>query len=351
MGINGLIPFLCKRLNRDVRVTKHITSFKGKKVAIDLYGFLHKFKFRNPQTLYDQVIHLICSLKNSLITPIVIIDGGSPPEKKQERERRTEAKNKVEDRYTRLRVAIEEYENNGTVDPILKEEMKGQEELPSLVHKRPEIDIRYLKRKLEKLDNQAVKISSHEIDNIISLMKMLGVNTFMAPDEGERYACELVAEGVADLVMANDSDVLAYGVGDLLYDYQPYTREVKHINSDEICKELGLTREEFRDFCIMCGTDYNSNIPDYGPVKSMRLIEKYRTIEKVGEEAKLDISPLKHQRCRELFTPQPLRTPVKLDYPQPDLSQAHQLLIRLNSKVMYKTLEEAFRELEIVFED
>lgn len=347
MGISGLIPFLCKHLGKDVRVPKHINNFRGRTVAVDLYGFLHKFKFVNAKAFYDSVVHLICSLKNARMTPIIVIDGGSPPEKKKERERRSEAKNKIEDRYTQLRVAIEKYEESGEISDILREEMKGCEEVPSLVHKRPEIDIRYLRNKMNKLDQQAVKISSEEIDNIMKLLSLLGVNTILAPDEGERHACALVAGGVADCVMANDSDVLAYGIGDLLYDFQPYTKEVKHISSVELCKDLGLTQAQFRDFCIMCGTDYNSNIPNYGPVKAMGLIKKHYDID--GLAKAMDVSILNHVRVRELFTPVPVKHILK--FATPDLSGAHQLLIKLNCRVMYKTLEEAFRECEIILED
>lgn len=37
MGITGLLPFL-KSIQRDV----HVSSFKGKKVAVDAYCWLHK---------------------------------------------------------------------------------------------------------------------------------------------------------------------------------------------------------------------------------------------------------------------------------------------------------------------
>ena len=37
MGITGLLPFL-KGIQRNV----HISSFRGKKVAVDAYGWLHK---------------------------------------------------------------------------------------------------------------------------------------------------------------------------------------------------------------------------------------------------------------------------------------------------------------------
>jgi len=37
MGITGLLPFL-KNIQREV----HVSSFKGKKVAVDAYCWLHK---------------------------------------------------------------------------------------------------------------------------------------------------------------------------------------------------------------------------------------------------------------------------------------------------------------------
>ena len=59
-------------------------------------------------------------------------------------------------------------------------------------------------------------------------------------------------------------------------------------------------KEEFLDFCIMCGTDYNPNIKKIGVKRSFALIQKHRSIESVGKDG-LDIAVLNHQGSRLLF--------------------------------------------------
>jgi len=71
---------------------------------------------------------------------------------------------------------------------------------------------------------------------------------------------------------------------------------------------MELTSDEFLDFCIMCGTDYNDNIPGVGPVKAYALIKEYGSIEHIGRQTSLDISILNHIKSRELFRNYPKYT-------------------------------------------
>ena len=51
----------------------------------------------------------------------------------------------------------------------------------------------------------------------------------------------------------------------------------------------------------MCGTDYNENVPNIGPKKAYKLLQKYKTIDGISENTELDVSILNHERGRELF--------------------------------------------------
>ena len=63
---------------------------------------------------------------------------------------------------------------------------------------------------------------------------------------------------------------------------------------------MQITHKTFVDLCIMSGCDYNTNIPGYGTVKSYNLLQKHKTIDNLSD--KLDLTCLKHVRCRELFS-------------------------------------------------
>jgi 5'-3' exonuclease len=62
---------------------------------------------------------------------------------------------------------------------------------------------------------------------------------------------------------------------------------------------LQMSYAQFRDFCIMCGTDYNHNIPKIGPDRAYRLIREYETIENLENHVCTDI--LKYKDVRRLF--------------------------------------------------
>jgi len=44
--------------------------------------------------------------------------------------------------------------------------------------------------------------------------------------------------------------------------------------------------DEFVDLCILCGCDYCDNIDGIGAVTALKLINKYRTLEKVLDHLK-----------------------------------------------------------------
>ena len=70
-----------------------------------------------------------------------------------------------------------------------------------------------------------------------------------------------------------------------------------------IRKGLQLNHQEFRDWCIMLGTDFNERIPGIGPKKSYTLIEKYRNIEQIEKETKHNTSCLKCEDVRKQLSP------------------------------------------------
>jgi 5'-3' exonuclease len=74
---------------------------------------------------------------------------------------------------------------------------------------------------------------------------------------------------------------------------------VSMLRLSDVLESLDISFNQLQDFCIMCGTDYNSNIDRIGPSKSFDLIYGNGSLEKLTE--KMDTSILNYQRVRELF--------------------------------------------------
>ena len=50
-----------------------------------------------------------------------------------------------------------------------------------------------------------------------------------------------------------------------------------------------MNHDQFIDMCILCGCDYCPTIPKIGPVRAMKLIQKYGSIDVFLETERLKI--------------------------------------------------------------
>ena len=93
MGIQGLLPLL-----KDIQHKTSVSSFKGQKVGIDAYCWLHKGTYAcakdlimgKPTRVYvNYVMKRVHMLINFGVVPILVFDGGHLPAKAgKESERR-----------------------------------------------------------------------------------------------------------------------------------------------------------------------------------------------------------------------------------------------------------------------
>ena len=80
---------------------------------------------------------------------------------------------------------------------------------------------------------------------------------------------------------------------------------------ESILQQSKLTFDQFRDLCILMGTDFNPNIPNVGPVKSWKAIQKYGSIVAMSQYE--DVSILRYPEVVRLFH----SSIIKLTMPQP----------------------------------
>ncbi|MEM0128485.1 MAG: flap structure-specific endonuclease, partial [Thermoplasmatales archaeon] len=68
------------------------------------------------------------------------------------------------------------------------------------------------------------------------------------------------------------------------------------IETDEVLRKLGITREQLIDIGILVGTDFNDGIKGIGPKKAYQLVKKYGSIEKIPS-----ISIENYEEIKEIF--------------------------------------------------
>lgn len=301
MGIADLNTFLEKKIGNAHRAFLNVKVFRGKRVAVDGTGWIHQnqyIAFLNelrdmPNPLNDidfdsvkrrllvTIVEFINFFMRNGITPIFIWDGEHPPEKAITREERKDQRQKNINRVETLKNELL------TFSPL----------------ERPGKLIGEYKKALSAI----LRLDSNIMDDILLFLKNIGIPSIKAPFEGEELCAGLALSNKVMGVFTIDTDAYALGIP-IVINGKQRTKDADVFNvgfTDVILDKLKFTQSEFKDFCIMCGTDFNRRIPGKGPSKSFDILKKGdSTIETaIILNKNLDFSVLNLEKTRELLSP------------------------------------------------
>lgn len=294
MGIKNLSKFLKERFP-SLFENIHISDYAYQKVAIDTSLYMCHYKASYGEIGWlEAFIRLVSCLRQNEIHCVFIYDSGHPIEKTNEKKQRSEQKEKARNRINDVERLLEEYEQTNIITPALSK--FHDERLPSTI-----FTIKGVQFELAKMKKQNFTVTKEDFLVTKKLFDILKVPYFDAPLEAETMCADLCIQGKVDAVLSEDTDVLAYGAPVFLTKVNAGGGSCMRINYNKLLEEIGMSKEEFTDFCIMCGTDYNNNIPKVGIVNAYKLIQEHKSIDTVALETKYDVSILNHVRGRELF--------------------------------------------------
>lgn len=303
MGVKGINVFLREKVP-EAFTTTELVRFHGHRIAIDGTNWTYSYygtanrevisKMADPleevdraavmAIVHDNLLRFLSRLSEYGITPVWCWDGEHHPAKahtKEERvKRRTQAKEKI---------AAERAKLEG-VHPLLRQNA----------------DCQQLKKALQGLN----EISKEEMDYLRNLITYLGYPSLQAKSDGEKLCASLAREGLVAGVWSTDTDIYALGAPVLITGFGRFNDQkqplLEIVLTPLLREGLGLSSDEFVDFCIMCGCDYNTNMPSVGKKRSFDLITKYRSIDAIAHyEPQRPIAILNHQVCRQLFAYEP----------------------------------------------
>lgn len=353
MGIKGLRDLLKKQLpSYETRVP--MKDFATKKIVIDAALFIFMYKAACKEKYEEMFMMLFSILLENNIHPVFVFDGISPKEKSNEKKKRAEKKEASITRVKKLINDLDIYNKTGEISFDLQDINEKTRSTQIIIKKKSNTgDLTFsslkVKQYIDKLQSNILDVTDEDFKNVRELLVMYGIPYITAPGEAEILCAELVKRGIADAVMTKDTDVLACCVPTMLYDVDLKTKEFTQIKISTILSGLDLDETSWLDLCIMCGTDFNDNIPRVGPVTSLAYIKKYKNIETIGEivtkvdkhtkqKIKLDISVLDHQKIRNLFrcdeVPEVLE-PVR----KPDFEKIEQRIKDKNLKITITTIK------------
>jgi 5'-3' exonuclease len=309
MGIKNLTQFLKKH---DVYETLSLSNLKYTKIGIDVPMFLYKFKSAyapNDRAWLGSFINFIAYLRKWDVHPVFVFEGKAPFEKFQTQSERREQRQKIVDKTNSMQLDLDEYMKNGTVTPLLMEMSKKLKEFKtkkSLLVKNTStvVNVDEIRDEINRRRKYEISITNQDIEYLKNLCNLMGTTYIHSSGEAETDCVSLFYGGAIDYIVSEDTDVLAYFSTHVKKDLKVITNfnndnnTFVQVSKQKILDLLNLSSKSFRDFCIMCGTDYNKNIFRVGIENSYKFISNYHYIENVP----LDISILNHINVRKLFT-------------------------------------------------
>lgn len=344
MGIKTLSKFL-KDTFPNVFQNIHISEYRYKKIAIDVTLYLCHFKVNlGEEKWLLGFLNFVKTLREYDIHCVFIFDTGFPPEKQEERKQRMLQRAKTEEKVFNLEQALQKYDDSGEIDQILIDFQNKRKITPIRILNKgtnnAKLNINMIKHLVKKMRRQLFNISKNDYILLKQLFDIINVPYYNSPLEAETMCSDLCIQGKADAVLTEDTDVLAYGTPVFLSNYKD--GYCTRINTEKLYAEMGLTSDEFLDFCIMCGTDYNKNIYKIGPAKSYKYILQYKNIDNIKSNINLDISILNHNRVRQIFREYE-KYQGKISYCGiPDFEKLNIFLFKKNIKIDIETIKDSF---------
>jgi len=230
MGIRFLNSYLREKCSNSIHVM-HMSNLSGKKIAVDVSIYLYKYETDN--VLLENMYLMLSIFRHYNITPIFIFDGKPPPEKRALLVKRKEDKKEAQQEYETLKKSLE---NNISYDDTEKQDIINT---------------------MDQLKKQFVNINRDKIELIKSLIRAYGATYYDAPGEADELCALLVLKKIVWACLSEDMDMFVYGCTRVLRYFSLINHSIVLYNMKDILGDLSMSHTEFKEICILSGTDDN----------------------------------------------------------------------------------------------
>ncbi len=262
MGIKDLNRFIRENCSDNAIKRVQLHELSGKKIAVDVSIYLYKYAGEN--SLIENMYSLLALFRQYNIIPIFVFEGKSPAEKKALLKKRRENKQEAEREYNVMKGILES--NNDCMDDSEKQELNVSMDL---------------------LKKQFIYINKEQISKIKHLIRSFGMTYYDAPGEADELCASLVIKKKVWACLSEDMDMFVYGSTRVLRYFSLLNHSLVVYNMKMILEELDLTQEEFRQICVLSGTDYNENLENNNKcnlMNSLKMFKKYKKTLKKEEK-------------------------------------------------------------------
>jgi len=254
MGIKDLNRFIRTNCSEEAVKRVQLCELNGKKIAVDISIYL--YKYAGDGALIENMYSLLALFRQYNIIPIFVFEGKCPAEKKALLAKRRKDKECAEKEYNVMKDALE-------TNKDAMEESEKQELLASM----------------DLLKKQFVYIKKEQINDVKVLIRSFGMTYYDAPGEADELCASLVIKKIVWATLSEDMDMFVYGCPRVLRYLSLLSHNVVVYSTKLILEELDLSQEEFRQICIISGTDYSENLENTckcNLMNSLKIFKKYK---------------------------------------------------------------------------
>lgn len=149
------------------------------------------------------------------------------------------------------------------------------------------------------LKKKTFNLSFNIIEEIKIFSKEIGLSNIFFSGEAEKLGSYLCINNIIKAFWSNDTDAYALGCKNIIKKITKKTFIISEYSN--YVKNIGLNQEQFLDFCILLGTDYNPKILDASINKIKEYIKEYNTIENIFQNKDLKKLSFKKDFCNLNF--------------------------------------------------
>ena len=131
-----------------------------------------------------------------------------------------------------------------------------------------------MKYTLDCLRRQFIKLTTENIIEAKQLIISYGMQYIDAPGEADIICAKLVQKKIAYACLSEDMDMFVYGCKRVLRYLSLMNSTVIFYDLDVILSELNISFKNFRDICLISGSDYEKNM-NRNIYKTFKMFDKY----------------------------------------------------------------------------
>lgn len=257
MGIRYLNKYIRRKCSRDIAEVA-LYKLRGKKVAID--ASIYMYRYKSEGCLIDGMYQMAMLLRRSGVTPVFVFDGKPPQEKMALLKQRRDDKKRAE------------------LDLVsMQEKMKEDDS-----------QVRY--SDYIECKRKCVRLRKSDIESVKHLLTLCGITWYQAEGEADELCARLVIKKRVWACMSEDMDMFVYGCPRVLRCFHLLHCTCLMYDTDAILRSLGLTMSEFREICVVSGSDYNADTKErftlYQAIESFETFKNDHKKDEVMEETK-----------------------------------------------------------------